>query len=140
MSYSEEEAKISEIAEQLFKDLKESRVHKRCTKVSQIRYEQKFKREIEKHQKELVVLRGKRREAEEKLEAKKEEINNLKDRKYIDIDLIDLKVLKCELNKVLKEVSAVMGVNFIFNTGMLVQLFYTGTHVCVVGQLKRLAL
>ena len=105
MSYSEEEAKISEIVEQLFKDLKESRVRKRCTKVSQIRYEQKIKREIEKHTKEMVVLRGKRREAEERLEAQKKKFYSLKDRYDLSLffSLKGLDVFKLELNKVLKK-------------------------------------
>ena len=105
MSDSEKETKISEIVEQLFKDLKESRVRKRCTKVSQIHYEQKIKREIEKHKKKMVVLRGKRREAEKKLEAQEKVFYNLKD--IYDLNLFfslkGLDVLKLELNKVLKE-------------------------------------
>ena len=82
MSQSEDRTKVSvseEVIKQLFKDLKDSRVHKCCPKVFGSRFERKIKRDIEKHQKELVVLRGKREEVEEKLEAKKKEVKDLKE-------------------------------------------------------------
>ena len=50
---------------------------------------------------------------------------------FEDWDIMDgtIQDHKDRLDKVLKEVSVVMGVNFIFNLGMLVPLFYTGRHV-----------
>ena len=95
---------LEEVLNQTLKDLKDSR-HKRCTKAFQSHFEQKIKREFKKHQKELILLRGKRREAEERLEAQKKKFYSLKDRYDLSLffSLKGLDVLKLELNKVLKE-------------------------------------